>query len=269
MLDHLDLLDERHVTIIQEAIAEGRIGFTIQGIHAIRDRSQLLYGECLPRLTGQDGTEHPDVAFVPALEALGEAPVLDRHMLKLVLDKLESDSLAVLGCNISPDNLSDPANWAHIRDQIAARSQLAPRLVLKIAPNVPFPDIALAGDLLSEARDFGCRIAIDDNGCGYATLLRLWDIKADFVKIDGLFAPGPFRCHADMDALSLLIGRPALAAPVVVVEGIETVEQWEATRLAGANTHLGLSSLDACLQPIRKTDPPEKFGSPGRAGARE
>lgn len=267
MLDHLDLLDERHVAIVEEAIAESRIGFAIQGIHAIDDPGQILYGECLARLTEQNGTEHPDSAFVPALEALGEAPTLDRQMLKLVLDELESDPLAVLGCNLSADNLSDPANWAYIRDQIAARSVLASRLILEITATLPFADIALADDLLLEARDFGCRIAIDDYGCGYATHRRLSGVKADIVKIDASFAHDPCCCHDDQSTLSFLVGMAARAAPVVVVEDIETVEQLEAARLAGA-THAQGDHLSApVFSLIRKTDPSKSSDRAG-AGAR-
>ncbi|WP_087000731.1 EAL domain-containing protein [Rhizobium sullae] len=159
----LDLLDERHVSIVQEAIAEDRIGFIVQSIHAIDDPAQVLYGECFPHLTDQDGIEHADAVFVPALEALGEAPVLDRHMLKLVLNALESNSLSVLGYSLSSDNVSDPGSWAHIRDQIAARPELASRLVLKFTGIQTFADAALAISSLSEARDLGCRIAIDDD----------------------------------------------------------------------------------------------------------
>ncbi len=266
MLDHLDLLDERHVAVVEEAIAEGRIGFAIQGIHAIDDPGQILYGECLARLTEQNGTEHPDSAFVPALEALGEAPTLDRHMLKLVLDELESDPLAVLGCNLSADNLSDPANWAHIRDQIAARSELTSRLILKITATLPFADIALADNLLSEARDIGCRIAIDDHGCGYAIYLCLWGVKADIVKIGTSFAPDPC-CHDAQGAFSFLVGLAARAAPVVVVEDIETVEQLEAARFAGATHAQGYSRSTPVISLIRKTNPPRSSDWPG-AGAK-
>jgi EAL domain-containing protein (putative c-di-GMP-specific phosphodiesterase class I) len=268
VLDHLDLLDERHVAVVEEAIAEGRIGFAIQGIHAINDPGQILYGECLARLTEQNGTEHPDSAFVPVLEALGEAPILDRHMLKLVLDELESDPLAVLGCNLSADNLSDPANWAHIRDQIAARSDLASRLILKVTATPPFADIALADDLLSEARDFGCRIAIDGYRCGYAIYLCLSGVKADIVKVDASFAPDPCCCHDDQGALSFLVGVAARAAPVVVVEDIETVEQLEAARLAGATHAQGYHLSTPVFSLIRKTDPSKSSDRPGGAGGR-
>lgn len=54
MLD-LDLLDERHVSIVQEAIAEDRIGLVVQNMHTFDGPGHVLYGECLPRLTGRDG----------------------------------------------------------------------------------------------------------------------------------------------------------------------------------------------------------------------
>jgi EAL domain-containing protein (putative c-di-GMP-specific phosphodiesterase class I) len=158
---NLDLLDERHVSIVREAIAEGRIGFVVQSIHRNDDRARVLYGECLPYLTDKNGIEHADAVFVPALETLREAPVLDRHMLKLVLDALELDPLAVLGYGLSGDNVCDPASWGLIRDQIAARPELASRLVLKFSGIQAFTDAALAINSLSEARDLGCRIAID------------------------------------------------------------------------------------------------------------
>lgn len=162
MLD-LDLLDERHVSIVKEAITEDRIGFIVQSIHANDDPARVLYGECLPYLIDKDGIKHADVVFVPALEALGEAPVLDRHMLKLVMDALEPNSLSVLGYSLSSHNVSDPGSWAHIRDQIAARPELSSRLVLQFTGIPSFADVALAINSLSEAKDLGCRIAIDDH----------------------------------------------------------------------------------------------------------
>ena len=172
---NLDLLDERHVSIVREAIAEGRIGFVVQSIHARDNPARVLYGECLPYLTDKAGIEHADAVFVPALEALGEAPVLDRHMLKLVLDALELDPLSVLGYTLSGDNVCDAASWGHIRDQIAARPELASRLVLKFYGIQAFADAALAINSLSEAQDLGCRISIDDHswtGVIYALALK-------------------------------------------------------------------------------------------------
>ncbi|GLQ53094.1 hypothetical protein GCM10010862_03520 [Devosia nitrariae] len=153
-------------------------------------------------------------------------------MLRLVLDELESDPLAALGCHLSADNFSSAETWAHIRDQIAARSELAPRLILDIDATSPFADTALARDLLSEARAFGCRVALDGFGCG-----RSLGFEADIVKIDAPFAIVS-SCDPDpLSILSLVVGRAAGAAGVVMVEGIEAVDQLEIPRLSGA-THV-------------------------------
>lgn len=241
-IDHLDLLDERHVAIVRQAIADGRVGYAIRNIHAIDDPDRILYGECLPCLIEPDGSLHVNDAFVPALEALGEAPVLDRHMLRLVLDELDSNSLAVLGCNLSADNLSDLETWAPIRNQIAARSELAPRLILEINATSLLADMALANDLVSEVRAFGCRVAVD--GCGYAPDLRWLGPNVDIVNID---APSTHTDH--LGARSLMADLAARAARVVVVEGIETAEQLETARLAGA-THVRGQHLSKPIFPL-------------------
>lgn len=233
LIEHLDLLDERHVTIVRQAIAEGRIGYAVQGIHAISDPDWILYGECLPFLIERGGCEHANSAFVPALEVLGEAPVLDRHMLELVLDALETNPLVVLGYHLSADNLSDAETWALVRYQIDARSELAPRLILEIDASSSFADIALANDLLSEVRTSGCRVALDGLGGGGAIDIHSLGLDADIVKVDAPFDLLPDR----LSTLALVTGLAARAARVVVVKGIETAEQLETARLAGA-THV-------------------------------
>lgn len=231
-IDHLDLLDERHITIVKEAIAEGRIGYAVRSIHAIGHPDQILYRECLPCLIEQDGTEHINGGFVHALEILQEAPVLDRYMLKLALDELDSDPSATLGCHLSADNFSSTETWAQISNQIVARSELASRLIINIDAASPFADTALASDLLSEVRAFGCRVAMDgfDDGPSLG-------LDADIVKIDAPFAIA-MSCEPDhLKTLSLAVAPAARAALVVVVEGIETAEQLETARLVGA-THV-------------------------------
>lgn len=257
-IDQLDLLDERHVTIVREAIADGRVGYAIQNIHAIGDPEDILYGECLPCLIERDGSEHINSGFVHALEVLGEAPLLDRYMLKLVLDGLESNSSAVLGCNLSTDNLSDLETWAPIRNEIAARPKLAPRLILEISATSPFADIALTNDLVSDVRALDCRVALNGFGSGYAIDLLSLGLDVDIVKID---APS---AHSDyLGALSLMAGLAAREARVVVVEGIETAEQLETARLAGA-THVRGQHLSKPVFPLLAADRKPRKGPKGR-----
>lgn len=247
MLDDLDFLDGTHITLVDDAIAEGRIAFAVQGIGAIDDPTVILYSECLACLIDPDGTIHRAPEFVPYLEALGAASSLDRHMIKLALDELETDPDAVLGCNLSANNVSGAGNWANIYDQIAARSHLASRLVLEITETAPLASTAAAGDLLAEAKKLGCRIAIDDFGTGYSNLGRLLDSDADIVKIDALCMRDVFSRIDGNSGLYHMVGLAGCVAPIVVVEGIETAAHFDMAKASGASHVQGFQLSKPCL----------------------
>jgi EAL domain-containing protein (putative c-di-GMP-specific phosphodiesterase class I) len=234
MLDHLDLLHEARVTAVDDAIADGRIAFAVQRITAVDRPEQTLYGECHACLIDPDGTFHRAAEFIPTLEALGATPSLDRHLLKLVQDELEADPLAILGCNLSVDNMSGE-NWASVYDQMSSRSQLASRLVIEITESKPWASPAMACDFLAEAKKLGCRVAIDDFGIGYSTFGRLIDIEADIVKIDPWFVYDLLSRNDGHDRLCHLVGLAGCVAPIVVVESIETTTQLHMAKASGAS----------------------------------
>lgn len=214
--------DERIVSRIIDAIADRQISLTVQGIHAADDTDQILYGECLSRLTDREGIIHPASEFIPAMELLGAAPLLDRHILTLVLDELEDDPYAVLGCNLSADNLASDTDWLGVIHQIRTRKHLADRLILEITETNPLKDMQLAAQLLDEARELGCRIAIDDFGTGHWTPEALIKLQPDIVKIDALFTEQATQNARGRRFLEKMTALAAACGAATVLEGIAT-----------------------------------------------
>ncbi|MCZ4072112.1 EAL domain-containing protein [Agrobacterium sp. LMR679] len=237
MLGQLDILDTKCADLVAEAIADDRVGLDVQGIHAASNTDQILYGECSAHLTGSDGCMYGASDFVPLLEILGETPMLDRHVLALVLDMLEADPHAVLGCNLSAHNLVDAATWNVILRQVAARAQLANRLVLELTETRALKDLTLSAMMLADIRRLGCRVALDDFGTGFASpeVLRLTPV--DIVKIDASFLWDIHRSPNGGDSLSHMVGLAGCFAPIVVIEGVESEDEANCARGAGA-THL-------------------------------
>jgi EAL domain-containing protein (putative c-di-GMP-specific phosphodiesterase class I) len=218
-------------------LAESSVALLIQGIHDVADGDQLLYQECLACLVEPDGKIHRAAEFIPHLEAINALPELDRQIIDLALDELDRDPCAVLGCNLSAGSLSSPVAWLPIYRQIAARPELASRLVLEVTETLPIHSVEMAGHFLAQARRLGCRIAIDDFGVGFATAGRLFAMEADIVKVDALFVRdirGALNGHG---SLYHMVGLAACMAPVVVVEGIENAAHFAAAQMAGA-THV-------------------------------
>ena len=235
MFEHLDILDERHVNIVAEAIASDRITCAVEDVFSTSANSETLYGECLARLTGPDGHIYPASAFVPCLDAWRETPVLDRHVLKLALDHLDADPAKVLGCNISADNFTSTTAWSGIRNRILDRAYLAPRLVLELTEVQPLGALSFCADAITELQNIGCRIALDDFGTGFASPRLLQMINFDIVKIDRAFVHDIRSSHNGRDSLQNMVGLASSFASFIVVEGVETAAQLDAARTAGAS----------------------------------
>ncbi len=223
------------VKAVADAIEDSRIGVDIQGIHAVHPLPAILYGECLARLIDPQGRRHEASEFIPALERRGAAPMLDSCMTRLVLNQLEADPLAVLGCNLSADTLVGQDAWLSIIEQISARAHLARRLVLEITETRPLGESERLGPRLEQARRLGCRIALDDFGTGHLTPLQLYQLNIDIVKLDAGFIWKMRGLDDKVPSLRHLVDFAKSFVPVVVIEGVESAADFRNAQAAGAS----------------------------------
>lgn len=226
-----------HTTMVADAIAQDRIFLSAEGIYSTCDAGEILYAECLARVGDENGALINVGDLIAYLDSFKLTPALDRHILSLVLDRLESESDHCMGCNISAENLADRAAWRALVDQIAARPHLAGRLVLEVIETVALSVVPLAATMLDEARGLGCRIAMDDFGVGFSSPRLIQQINFDIIKIDKAFVRTPKRSVTGGDSFTHIVGFASSHAPLVVVEGVETVNHLERARAAGA-THV-------------------------------
>ena len=107
------------------------------------------------------------------------------------------------------------------------------RIVLELLENEDIKDLAQLHAHLTAVRALGLLIAIDDVGTGYASLTRLRELPIDVYKLDRRFCrdlehrPSELMFIMGMISLSNGIGKP------MVVEGIESLEIYDALRVLG------------------------------------
>ncbi|RLL64369.1 EAL domain-containing protein [Ochrobactrum soli] len=219
------------------ALGNMRVGCNVQSIYAADDVEDILYDECFATLTGADGRIYCAGDFIPKLEAAGEVAPFDRKILSVVLKHLELNPYAVLGCNLSGDNFSNLDSRNAVKSQILSRPDLASRLVLEVTETQRLNELPAASAMLTELKEVGCRIALDDCGAGYATPSLLQVLDFDIVKIDRSFVGAIRPSKRGGNSLLHIIGFAACYTSTIVVEGIETEEQALVARIAGA-THL-------------------------------
>lgn len=237
MFEQLAMHDQACTDIVVSAIADQRMGCVVQTVWSLNVPEDVLYGECLARMIDLNGEVIAAGAFVPRLEARGAAPVLDRHMLKLVLDRLETDPTTVLGCNISADNFADATAWSGMLDQIQCRAYLAPRLILELTESSAIADLSFGARKIADVQNLGCRVALDDFGVGFASPRLVQLIDFDIVKIDKAFIHDIRPSSEGSNSLRHIVAFASCFAPTVVVEGVESAAQVDVARAAGA-THV-------------------------------
>lgn len=226
--------DMKAAAMAYQALAARRIGFAEQAVCAARQRGDLLYAECLARLTDQDGRMLMPAAYIPALERLGLTRSFDRQIVSAVVERLGRDKGCVLGCNISALSATLDLWWTSVFPRLLASAGVADRLVIEVTKSARAGSLGDAVLFVDHLKSAGCRVALDDFGVGFSSIDLARRARFDIIKIDGSYVRN--RATGE-DAPSLLAHLVALARDIathVVVEGIESEADLNEACAAGA-----------------------------------
>ncbi len=94
-------------------------------------------------------------------------------------------------------------------------------------------------DRLHAIRDLGIRVALDDIGSAYSSLINLRDLPVDMMKLDQSFARGLGQRPRDLHFVLSLQGLAHSIGKHLVVEGVETIEIRDALRVLGVELGQG------------------------------
>jgi EAL domain-containing protein (putative c-di-GMP-specific phosphodiesterase class I) len=110
---------------------------------------------------------------------------------------------------------------------------------MEITETASLRNADVAADSLRRLRSAGVRIAVDDFGIGYSSLLYLRMFPIDLVKIDRTFVQGVGLHVEDMAIVSAVSHMAQSLGMIPVAEGVETLEQRDAVRRAGCELAQG------------------------------
>ena len=169
---------------------------------------------------------------------------LFRDGLHQVADRIQAWDAAGLeldvGLNLPPAVLVDPDCPSWVRQALQERGIAASRLRLELLETEELQDPSKVGQAVAALAGQGVRLAMDDLGSGYSSLLRLRTLPFSTVKIDQELmraAPqDPLRAIGFIGSLVRLAQSLDLR---VVVEGLESVALVEAAAVLGANAGQG------------------------------
>jgi EAL domain-containing protein (putative c-di-GMP-specific phosphodiesterase class I) len=213
------VLDERDVRCVYQPVVN------------LRTQEVFAY-EALARPKSPD-FDGPLSLFAAAVEhnCTGE---LGRMLREISIEDVPNHKLFV---NIHPAELNE--KWlVQPNDPIF---QHAHDIYLEITESIPLSHFHLCQSILSEVRDRGVHLVVDDLGAGYSNLKYIADLHPRVVKLDRGLIAGLSQGTRLFKLVSAIVVLCRDLGAMVVAEGIETVD--ELTSVIAAGAHFGQGYL--------------------------
>lgn len=218
---------------LRRAIADDAIKPVFQPLVSVA--SQKICGvEALARWHSPTGFVAPDV-FIPLAERSGLIDDLGMKILTFSIRAASGWNELSLSVNISPIQLCNPNFVDDVTDILAKENFDPHRLTLEITEGVLISNPDQASRAINALKERGIRFALDDFGCGFASIGALRQFGFDRMKLDRSLVWG---LDDDGRGSGILKATIALAAALnipVTAEGIETETQAKALGAAGCD----------------------------------
>jgi EAL domain-containing protein (putative c-di-GMP-specific phosphodiesterase class I) len=113
--------------------------------------------------------------------------LVDRHALEMTIERLKKNARVSLTVNVSGTTAGDPSWLQSFVEYVRLNREVAHRLIIELTETAALHHFEENAQFVSQLRELGCRVAIDDFGAGYTSFRNLQMLRVDMVKIDGAY----------------------------------------------------------------------------------
>jgi diguanylate cyclase (GGDEF)-like protein/PAS domain S-box-containing protein len=174
---------------ITNALEKNLLRLHFQGVYHASDNS-LSHLEVLVRMLDESDPSRLIMPghFIPLAEQSGKILEIDRWVIeesvKLLAGAPDVPSLAI---NISGRSFDDPGLPQFISSCLEKYAVEPYRILIELTETSAVSDLHDAQRFIEALHVTGCRTCLDDFGSGFSSFAYLKHLKADVLKIDGLF----------------------------------------------------------------------------------
>lgn len=147
---------------------------------------RIVQRETLLRMRDADELVLPG-AFLYTAERFGLARELDRWVIHHALQRLAGRPGELLTINLSGDSVTDSEIPDYLERELHASARDPQSIVIEVTETAAIANMDRARAFVTQIKDLGCKIALDDFGAGFGSFYYLKYLPLDFLKIDGEF----------------------------------------------------------------------------------
>ncbi|MEO5687851.1 MAG: EAL domain-containing protein [Burkholderiaceae bacterium] len=237
---------------LEQALDEDRFVLFAQRIHPIGVPSTQIHAEVLIRLRDERGGIILPGAFLPAAERFHLATRIDRWVLRHVVARLTSMTtladVGLLSVNLSGQSVGDRAFHRQAVDLLTSAGQEVCRsLCIEITETAAITNMGDATSFITQLRELGVRIALDDFGAGASSFGYLKSLHVDILKIDGQFIKDLTTDALNDAAVRCFVDVAAVMGLKTVAEFVETQNVLVRLQEIGVNYAQGFLLDRPCL----------------------
>lgn len=193
---------------LQQALIDNRFQLYIQPIASLQGDTSPPLAEVLLRLIDEQGNIVLPEVFIPAAERYNQAQAIDRWVVDralMLLQDAASDFPECLSINLSGQSICSEEFLDFVLKRLAATGVQASRLCFEITETAAIVDLTHAIRFVSQVRETGCHVALDDFGSGLSSFSHLRQLPVDILKIDGRFVRNMVNDKADCAVVEALM----------------------------------------------------------------
>jgi len=211
---------------IDNALEKNLLRLHFQGVYSARDGA-LAHLEVLVRMLNERDDDHVIMPghFIAHAEKTGKILDIDRWVIAASVRILaKSPDLPSLAVNISGRSFDDPILPQYIAEELRMQNVEPQRLLVELTETSAVSDLHDAQRFIEALRQTGCRICLDDFGTGFSSFAYLKHLKADILKIDGLFIRDLSNDHDNQVFVKAIVDVARGMRKITVAEFVEDAE---------------------------------------------
>ncbi|HWR87165.1 MAG TPA: EAL domain-containing protein, partial [Acidiferrobacterales bacterium] len=232
MLDRLSWQER-----IRNALENDLLRLHFQGVYRAADGT-LSHLEVLVRMLDETDPERIIMPghFIGYAEKSGKIREIDRWVIAESVKMLaQSPSMPSLAVNISGRSFDDPTLPLYIAERLSEHRVVPARLLVELTETSAVSDLHDAQRFIEALRQTGCLVCLDDFGTGFSSFAYLKHLRADVLKIDGLFIRDLPNDRDNQVFVKAIVDVARGMRKATIAEFVEDAETLEMLRLFGVD----------------------------------